>query len=64
VVAEITKVLMEQNESSKDVAQKVDTIAQGIESNSVSVAKTAEAARQLADLSSELARLAGHFRID
>ena len=63
VVAEITQVLTVQSKSSKEAAQRVVTIVCGIETNSASIAKTADSARHLADLSSEMARLAARFRV-
>ncbi|MBU1364128.1 MAG: methyl-accepting chemotaxis protein [Gammaproteobacteria bacterium] len=63
VVAEITQVIIAQNESSRDAAQKVEMIARGIEENSRSITQTADAARQLAVLSEEMAGLAGRFKV-
>jgi methyl-accepting chemotaxis protein len=63
VVAEITRVIIAQNASSRDAALKVELIARGIEENSRSITQTADAARQLAALSAEMANLAGRFKV-
>lgn len=64
VVAEITRVIIEQNNSSKEAATKVDMIARGIEENSQSISQTAESAKHLAHLSAQMASLAGRFRVN
>lgn len=63
VVAQISEFLFAQNELSNSVTQKVRTIAHGIDSNSRSIAKTADAAKRLAHLSSEMTSLTAKFRV-
>lgn len=63
VVADITEVIIAQNEQSRETATKVEMIAKGIEENARSITKTAESARHLAGLSEEMAGLAGRFRV-
>jgi methyl-accepting chemotaxis protein len=63
VVENISRALTEQTAAARDVARKVDTIAQSTEANNRTVQKTAASARALAALSSELSGLAGRFRI-
>ncbi|QID19162.1 methyl-accepting chemotaxis protein [Nitrogeniibacter mangrovi] len=63
VVENISRALSEQTAAARDVARKVDTIAQSTEQNNRTVQKTAASARALAELSSELSGLAGRFRI-
>ncbi|QDX81899.1 hypothetical protein B9N43_11930 [Denitratisoma sp. DHT3] len=64
VVAEISQTLNSQSASAKDVARKVETIAQSTEENNSTVQKTAALARQLAGLSTELSQLAGRFQVE
>jgi len=62
-VDDIGTALREQTVAARDIAQKVEHIAQGSEENSAAVAQTAAAARQLEQLAAELNELAGRFRI-
>ena len=63
VVEMISQALEEQTAAARDVARKVDTIAHSTEANNRTVQKTAESARELAKLSTELSGLAGRFRV-
>jgi hypothetical protein len=52
-----------QSVAARNIAQKVERIAQGSEENSAAVAQTAASAERLERLASELASLAARFRI-
>jgi methyl-accepting chemotaxis protein len=62
-VDDISLALKEQTVAARDIAQKVEHIAQGSEENSAAVARTAAAAQRLEHLAGELNELAGRFRI-
>jgi len=62
-VDDINLALKEQAVAARDIAQKVERIAQGSEENSAAVAQTAASADRLERLASELASLAARFRI-
>ncbi|MBM4180799.1 MAG: MCP four helix bundle domain-containing protein [Betaproteobacteria bacterium] len=62
-VDDIGLALKEQTVAARDIAQKVERIAQGSEENSAAVAQTAASAHRLEQLASELNALASRFRI-
>ena len=62
-VDDISLALKEQTVAARDIAQKVERIAQGSEENSAAVAQTAASAHRLEQLASELNGLASRFRI-
>jgi methyl-accepting chemotaxis protein len=62
-VDDINLALKEQAVAARDIAQKVEHIAQGSEANSAAVAQTAASAQRLQQLASELNSLAARFRI-
>ena len=62
-VDDINLALKEQAVAARDIAQKVERIAQGSEQNSAAVAQTAASAHRLEMLARELAALAARFRI-
>ena len=62
-VDDISLALKEQTVAARDIAQKVERIAQGSEENSAAVAQTAASAQRLEQLASELNALASRFRI-
>lgn len=62
-VEEITLALKEQVTASRDIAQKVEHIAQGAEANSATSSTTLVSARQLEELSVNLEKLTTKFRI-
>jgi len=62
-VDDISLALKEQTVAARDIAQKVERIAQGSEENSAAVAQTAASAHRLEQLASELNTLASRFRI-
>lgn len=62
-VGDITLALNEQSSAAREIAQRVEHIAQGAEENLSSVAQTSQAASGLKDLSSDLQRLAARFKI-
>jgi aerotaxis receptor len=62
-VDDISLALKEQTVAARDIAQKVERIAQGAEENSVVVARTAESAHHLEELAVELNALAARFRV-
>jgi methyl-accepting chemotaxis protein len=62
-VDDINLALKEQAVAARDIAQKVERIAQGSEENSAAVAQTAAAARRLESLAGELKAMASRFRI-
>jgi methyl-accepting chemotaxis protein len=62
-VDDISLALKEQAVAARDIAQKVERIAQGAEENSASVAQTAGSAQRLELLARELNELAARFRI-
>jgi methyl-accepting chemotaxis protein len=62
-VDDINLALKEQAVAARDIAQKVERIAQGSEENSAAVAQTAAAAQRLAVLAGELSALTSRFRV-
>jgi aerotaxis receptor len=62
-VDDINLALKEQAVAARDIAQKVERIAQGSEENSAAVAQTAASAQRLEQLAGELNKLASRFRI-
>jgi aerotaxis receptor len=62
-VDDISLALKEQTVAARDIAQKVERIAQGSEENSAAVAQTAASAHRLEQLAAELNALASRFRI-
>ncbi|MBW7902622.1 MAG: methyl-accepting chemotaxis protein [Rhodocyclaceae bacterium] len=64
VVEDISKALNDQAASAREVAHKVETIAQGTEENNATVQKTAALAQGLSDLAGGLAQLIGRFRVN
>jgi len=62
-VDDITLALKEQAVAARDIAQKVERIAQGSEENSAAVAQTAVSAQRLEQLAGELNKLASRFRV-
>ena len=62
-VDDISLALKEQAVAARDIAQKVERIAQGSEQNSAAVAETAASAERLETLATELNKLAARFRI-
>ncbi len=62
-VDDISLALKEQTVAARDIAQKVERIAQGSEENSAAVAQTAAAAQRLEQLAAELNALAARFRV-
>lgn len=62
-VADITLALQEQSSAARDIAQRVEGIAQGAEENSHSIGQTSHAAIDLKALAGELEGLAKRFRI-
>ncbi len=62
-VDDINLALKEQAVAAREIAQKVERIAQGAEENSAAINLTAASAEQLRMLSSDLQQLAGRFRV-
>ena len=62
-VDDISLALKEQTVAARDIAQKVERIAQGSEENSAVVAQTASSAHRLEQLARELNELASRFRV-
>ena len=62
-VDDINLALKEQAVAARDIAQKVERIAQGSETNSAAVAQTAASAHRLEQLAGELNALAARFRV-
>ncbi|MDP2788318.1 MAG: methyl-accepting chemotaxis protein [Pseudomonadota bacterium] len=62
-VDDIGLALKEQAVAARDIAQKVERIAQGSEENSAAVTQTAAAANHMEQLASELNSLAARFRV-
>jgi methyl-accepting chemotaxis protein len=63
VVDDINLALKEQSVAAREIAQKVERIAQGAEENSAAVNQTAASARKLEDLASDLHRVASRFKV-
>ena len=62
-VGDITLALEEQSSAAREIAQRVESIAQGADENFASVGQTSNAARDLKDLASELEQMARRFKI-
>jgi methyl-accepting chemotaxis protein len=62
-VDDIGLAIKEQSVAARDIAQKVERIAQGSEENSAAVARTAAAANHMEQLANDLKVLASRFRI-
>jgi methyl-accepting chemotaxis protein len=63
VVDDINLALKEQAVAAREIAQKVEKIAQGAEANSTAINQTAASAQQLESLAGDLQRLASRFRV-
>ena len=62
-VDDITHAIQEQSLAARDIAQRIEKIAQGTEQNTIASTQTAESAKQMAELSKNLDELAARFRI-
>ncbi len=62
-VDDIKIAIQEQSLAARDIAQRIEKIAQGTEENTVTSSKTATASLQMASLSKELDEVASKFRI-
>jgi aerotaxis receptor len=62
-VDEISMALREQVNAAHDMAKRLETIAQGAEENSATVAQTAASSKDLGQMAEELHAIAGRFRI-
>jgi aerotaxis receptor len=62
-VKDITHSIEEQSGVAREIAQRIEKIAQGTEANSLSTAKTAASAEKMVELSHRLAELASRFKI-
>lgn len=62
-VDDITHAIQEQSLAARDIAQRIEKIAQGTEENTIASTQTAESAKQMAELSKNLDELAARFRI-
>jgi len=62
-VDDINSAIQEQSLAARDIAQRIEKIAQGTEENNLASAQTAASAHQMADLSKQLDELAARFRI-
>jgi len=62
-VDDITHSIKEQSLAARDIAQRIEKIAQGTEENNAASSKTANSAKQMAELSKNLDELASRFRI-
>jgi aerotaxis receptor len=62
-VDDITHAIQEQSLAARDIAQRIEKIAQGTEENTLASTQTAESAKQMAELSKQLDELAARFRI-
>ncbi len=62
-VDDITSAIQEQSIAARDIAQRIERIAQGTEENSLASAQTASSAQQMTELSKQLDELAGRFCI-
>jgi aerotaxis receptor len=62
-VKDITHSIEEQSGVAREIAQRIEKIAQGTEANSLSTAKTADSAEKMVELSHRLAQLASRFKI-
>jgi PAS domain S-box-containing protein len=62
-VDDITAAIHEQSLAARDIAGRIEKIAQGTEENSIAASQTASSAQQMTALSKQLDELAGRFRI-
>ena len=62
-VDDITHSIKEQSLAARDIAERIEKIAQGTEENSAASSNTADSAKQMAELSKQLDELASRFRI-
>lgn len=62
-VDDITHAIQEQSLAARDIAQRIEKIAQGTEENTIASSETAGSAKQMAELSKNLDELAARFRI-
>lgn len=62
-VDDITHAIQEQSLAARDIAQRIEKIAQGTEQNTLASSQTAASAGQMAELSKKLDELAARFRI-
>ena len=62
-VDDITHAIQEQSLAARDIAQRIEKIAQGTEENTLASTQTADSAKQMAELSKNLDELAVRFRI-
>ncbi len=62
-VDDITHAIQEQSLAARDIAQRIEKIAQGTEENTLASTQTAGSAKQMAELSKNLDELAARFRI-
>lgn len=62
-VDDITHAIQEQSLAARDIAQRIEKIAQGTEENTIASSQTAKSATQMAELSKNLDELAARFKI-
>lgn len=62
-VGSITAALTEQSSAARDIAQRIEVILGGAESNAGSAGKTRQVATRLEELTTDLTRLASRFKI-
>lgn len=62
-VDDITHAIQEQSLAARDIAQRIEKIAQGTDENTLASTQTADSAKQMAELSKNLDELAARFRI-
>ena len=62
-VDDITHAIQEQSLAARDIAQRIEKIAQGTEENTLASTQTADSAKQMSELSKNLDELAARFRI-
>ena len=63
MVDDIGVAIREQATAARDIAKKVELIAQGSEENSTTVAQTAASAGTLEDLARQLESMASRFKV-
>ncbi len=62
-VNEITHALKEQAAATRDISQKIDSVASGAETNSASATQTAKSAEHMAELAHQLNALTAYFKV-
>jgi methyl-accepting chemotaxis protein len=62
-VNDITRAIHEQSLAARDIAQRIEKIAQGTEKNTLASMETAGSAKQMVELSGKLGELASRFTI-